>query len=106
MNRNDRLALITDRPFDIRILANGRDVSAQSPIASVVYRGDGSGTRTLRDGRIVEGRWRFVDDAGTRIDVEGPEGLSRWVVVELGEAVYRKVNVDTGVEFIHHPPPR
>lgn len=102
----DRMALITDRPYDIRILANGHDVTARSPIASVVYRRDGTGTRTLRDGRTVEGRWRFVDAAQTQIEVEGPEGRSRWVVVELGEAVYRKVNVDTGVEFVHRPVPR
>lgn len=99
----DRIALITDRPFDVRILANGHDVTSRSPVASVVYRRDGTGSRTLRDGRVVEGRWRFVDAAQLQIEVQGPEGLSRWVVVELSDAVYRKVNVDTGVEFIHRP---
>lgn len=99
----DRIALITDRPFDVRILANGHDVTSRSPVASVVYRRDGTGSRTLRDGRVVEGRWRFVDAAQQHIEVEGPEGLSRWVIVELGDAVYRKVNMETGVEFIHRP---
>lgn len=99
----DRIALITDRSFDIRIPANGHDVTSRSPIASVVYRRDGTGTRTLHDGQIVDGRWRFVDKAQLQIEVEGPEGLSRWVVVELSDAVYRKVNLVTGVEFIHRP---
>ena len=99
----DRIALITDRPFDVHILANGHDVTSRSPIASVVYRRDGTGTRTLHDGRTVEGRWRFVDAAQLQIEVEGPEGPSRWVVVELSDVVYRKVNLDTGVEFIHRP---
>lgn len=103
MNRNDRAALITERPFDVRILANGRDVSAHSPVQRVIYNADGTGTRTLRDGRTVEGRWRFLDEAGLQIEVEGPEGVSRWIVVELGNQLYRKVNVETGMEFIHQP---
>jgi hypothetical protein len=99
----DRLTLITRQTFDVQIVANGVDVTTRSPIATVRYGSDGSGTRTLRDGRSVAGRWRFANPEQTQIEVLGPEGASRWVVVELNENVYRKVNVDTGVEFIHRP---
>jgi hypothetical protein len=100
MNRH---ALITRQAFDVQIVADGLDISSRSPIATVQYGSDGSGTRTLRDGRTVAGRWRFLNPEQTQIEVQGPEGVSRWVIVELNDRVYRKVNVDTGVEFIHRP---
>lgn len=99
----DRLSLITGRAFDVRILANGRDVTAASPVASVRYNADGSGTRTLRDGTQVTGQWRFLNPQQTQIEVQGPEGVSRWVILELSDSVYRKANLETGVEFIHRP---
>ena len=99
----DRHHLITRQPFDVQIVADGVDITPKSPIVSVRYHADGSGTRTLRDGRTAAGRWRFVNPQRTQIEVEGPEGTSRWVVVELNERVYRKVNIDSGLEFIHRP---
>jgi hypothetical protein len=35
--------------------------------------------------------------------VHGPEGTSRWVIIEINERIYRKANMDTGVEFVHLP---
>lgn len=99
----DRAALITRQPFNVQIVANGRDVSASSPVVAVRYDADGSGTRTLRDGSLVRGRWRFLNPQQTQIEVEGPEGTSRWVVIQLDDQVYRKANIDTGIEFIHRP---
>jgi len=99
----DRTALITAQPFDVRILANGRDISDKSPVVQVRYHADGSGSRTLRDGSVVSGRWQFLNPQQTQIQVDGPEGRSRWVVVELSDRLYRKVDIDTGVEFIHLP---
>jgi hypothetical protein len=100
MNRTN---LITSQPFDVRILSNGRDISEKSPIVQVQYRADGSGSRTLRDGSVVAGRWQFLNPQQTQIEVNGPEGTSRWVVVELSDRIYRKVDIDTGVEFLHLP---
>ena len=102
----DKSTLITRQPFDVKILANGRDVTATSPVAFVKYNADGTGTRTLRNGQIVSGSWRFINPQQTQIEVNGPEGLSRWVIMELSETVYRKANMDTGVEFIHLPRPQ
>ena len=99
----DRLAAITRQPFAVKIVANGRDVTATTPIASVKYDADGSGSRTLKDGRRVEGRWKFANPEQTQIEVQGPEGTSRWVIVELSDTIYRKANIDSGVEFIHLP---
>lgn len=99
----DRTALVTARPFDVRIIANGVDVTARSPVLSVKYDADGSGTRTLRDGRVVQGRWKFLNPEQTQIEVQGPEGTTRWVILELSERLYRKANIDTGVEFVHVP---
>jgi hypothetical protein len=101
----DKSTLITRQPFDVKILANGRDVTATSPVAFVKYNADGTGTRTLKNGQIVSGSWRFINPQQTQIEVNGPEGLSRWVIMELSEAVYRKANMDTGVEFVHLPRP-
>jgi hypothetical protein len=50
----DRTALITAQPFDVRILANGRDIGDKSPVVQVQYHADGIGSRTLRDGSVVE----------------------------------------------------
>lgn len=100
-----RLALITSRAFTVQIRANGQDVTARSPVVRVKYDADGTGNRVLRDGSTVTGTWRFLNDARTQIEVTGPEGVSRWVIVELTPTIYRKVNVDTGVEFIHVPVP-
>ena len=99
----DRTNLITAQPFDVRILSNGRDISEKSPIVRVQYHADGSGSRTLRDGSVVAGRWQFLNPQQTQIEVNGPEGTSRWVVVELSDRIYRKVDIDTGVEFLHLP---
>ncbi|WP_332749870.1 hypothetical protein [Hydrogenophaga sp.] len=102
----DRTNLITAQPFDVRILSNGRDISEKSPIVQVHYHADGSGSRTLRDGSVVAGRWQFLNPQQTQIEVNGPEGTSRWVVVELSDRIYRKVDIDTGVEFLHLPQDR
>lgn len=102
----DKSALITRQPFDVQIVANGRDVTAASPVAFVKYNADGSGSRTLKNGQIVSGGWRFINPQQTQIEVNGPEGASRWVIIELSETVYRKANMDTGVEFIHQPRPQ
>lgn len=99
----DRQHLITRQAFDVKILAGGRDITGTQPIAGAKYNDDGTGERHLKDGRVVAGRWRFLNDAGTQIEVRGPEGASRWVIVELSDHIYRKVNIDTGVEFIHLP---
>ena len=102
----DRIALITAQPFEVRILANGRDISDKSPVVQVRYHADGSGSRTLRDGSVVSGHWQFLNPQQTQVQVDGPEGRSRWVVVELTDRLYRKVDIDTGVEFIHVPQAR
>jgi hypothetical protein len=99
----DRNSLITSRAFDVKIVANGVDVTSRSPVASVKYNTDGSGTRTLRDGKTVDGQWKFLNAAQTQIEVQGPEGASRWVILELTDRVYRKANIETGVEFVHLP---
>ncbi|HSP18515.1 MAG TPA: hypothetical protein VLQ79_03315 [Myxococcaceae bacterium] len=99
----ERMILITRQAFDVTIVANGRDVTATQPVVSVKYNADGSGTRTLRNGQTVNGSWRFINPRQTQIEVTGPEGVSRWVIIELNERIYRKANMDTGVEFIHVP---
>lgn len=100
----DPARIVTAQPYAVRILANGADVSARSPIAVVRYNPDGSGWRRLRDGSVqTAGQWRFLNPARTQIEVAAPEGVSRWVIVELNERIYRKVNIDTGVEFIQTP---
>lgn len=101
----DRTGLITRHPFRVKVFANGQDISASLPLVSVRYHADGSGTRTLRDGRSVAGRWRFVDEAQNQVEVDGPEGVSRWVITELGEHRYRKTNIATGMEFVHEALP-
>lgn len=102
-NPMDKTALITRQPFDVKILANGQDVTATSPVTQVQYNADGTGTRTLRDSRIITGSWKFLNPQQTQVEVQGPEGSSRWVIIELNERLYRKVNIDTGVEFVHLP---
>lgn len=99
----NRTQLISARPYAVKILAGGADVTHTSPVVRVKYDADGSGTRILRDGTTVAGHWRFSNPEQTQIEVEGPEGKSRWVVLELNEQRYRKANIDTGVEFIHLP---
>lgn len=99
----ERTSLITSRAFDVKVLANGVDVTSRTPVVSVKYNVDGSGTRTLRDGKTIDGQWKFLNAAQTQIEVQGPEGTSRWVIIELNERIYRKANMDTGVEFVHLP---
>jgi hypothetical protein len=47
--------------------------------------------------------WKFLNPQRNQIQVDGPEGSSRWVVVELNDRLYRKVDIDTGVEFLQLP---
>lgn len=101
----DRLSLITGKNFTVTVLMNGVDVTHKLPVARVIYRPDGTGARTLRDGSVVTGQWKFINDAQTQMEVQGPEGVSRWVITELSPSVYRKANIDTGVEFVHTPVP-
>jgi hypothetical protein len=95
--------LITNRPFDVKVMANGHDITDKTPVVSVQYNTDGSGSRLLRNGQSVTGTWRFLNPQHTQIEVQGPEGSSRWVILELNDRIYRKANMDTGVEFIHTP---
>jgi hypothetical protein len=99
----DRTSLITSQTFDVKIMANGVDISTRSPVQSVKYDPDGNGSRKLRDGTVISGQWRFLNAEQTQIEVKGPEGASRWVIIELNDKIYRKANIDTGVEFIHLP---
>jgi hypothetical protein len=99
----DRTSLITARDYDVRMMLNGADITAKTPIVAVKYNADGTGERTLRDGKVVTGSWRFINTQQTQIEVQGPDGTSRWVIVELSPTMYRKVNIDSGVEFIHLP---
>lgn len=99
----DPARLITATAFGVRVIANGVDVTSRSPVTVVRYLPDGQGWRRLRDGRTVTGQWQFLNTERTQIQVQGPEGVSRWVIVELNDRVYRKVNIDTGVEFVHTP---
>ena len=99
----DRTALNTQKAFDVKILANGMDVTSKSPVTQVKYNADGTGMRTLRDGNTITGSWKYLNSQQTQIEVTGPEGISRWVVIELTDKIYRKANLDTGVEFIHIP---
>lgn len=91
MNRDD---LITAHAFDVKVFANGIDISSRTPALSVKYN---------RDGTVVEGSWRYCNAQQTQIEVQGPEGISRWNVIELNGRIYRKANLDTGIEFIHVP---
>jgi hypothetical protein len=99
----DRTEAIARQSYSVQLFANGQDVTAGFPIASVKYNADGTGSRKLKNGQVVNGSWKFMNPQQTQVEVNGPDGTSRWVIVEFNERIYRKVNMDTGVEFIHRP---
>lgn len=99
----DRTEAISRNTFSVQLFANGQDITQSLPIASVKYNPDGSGTRTLKNGQTVNGTWRFLNPQQTQVEVSGPDGTTRWVIVEFNERLYRKVNMETGVEFVHRP---
>lgn len=101
--RVDRLKLITRRPFKVQALLNGRDVSASAPFVQAQYEPDGNCIRVTRNGSLVRARWRFANAQQTQVELEGPEGPTRWVIIQIDEHIYRKVDIDSGIEHIQRP---
>jgi hypothetical protein len=99
----DKTELLTRTPFTVRILRGGVDTTAAAGIASVTYNRDGSGTRTLADGRVLNGSWRFLDAAQTRVETTAPTGVQTWEILELTETAYVKRETATGVVIEHRP---
>jgi len=99
----DRFKLMTRQPFRVQAVLNGHDAADGNPLVQVQYEPDGNCIRVLRDGSLVRGRWRFANSQQTQVEVEGPEGPTRWVIIQLDEHVYRRADIDTGLELIHRP---
>jgi hypothetical protein len=99
----DKIELLTRTPFSVRVLKDGVDISAAAGIASVKYNRDGSGTRTLADGRILNGGWRFLDAAQTRVETTAPTGVQTWDILELTESSYVKRETTSGIVIDHRP---
>ena len=99
----DRFDHITRSPFSVKITRDGHDITSLAGVREVHYKRDGSGTRTLADGTIVAGTWHFLDAAQTIVETAVAGKRSRFRIVELTDAVYRKVDLETGVEIAHYP---
>lgn len=97
----DRTQIISSHPRHLRILSNGTDVSAKFGVDTVKYNADGTAWRTFQDGRKEAGTWRFLDAQQVQLEVSLPQGSTRWLILELHGDVFRKANLDNGVEFIY-----
>ena len=100
----DKLTLITQHPFSIQVLKDGKDITKAVGIKEGKYNRDGSGTRTLLDGTIVNGTWKFINEAQTQTQIEANGKISRWEIIELTEKIYRKRSLDDpSIEFVQTP---
>jgi len=98
-----RLDLITAQPFTVKMLKDGNDITAIAGVKSVQYRKDGTGIRTLADGREITGTWRFLDAEQTLVETVAPTGSNQFRILELTPTAYRKVDQKSGVEIQHFP---
>jgi len=99
----DRIELIAQYPRTAKVLKNGQDISASLGVEAIKYNADGTAWRKFQDGTVESGTWRFLNPEQTQIEVEMPKGTTRWVILELHDDVYRKANIENGVEFIYSP---
>lgn len=98
-----RTQLITQGPFTVTVHKAGQDLTAALGIKQVQYFADGTGTRTLADGTVVRGTWRFLDPSQTEVETTAPTGTNRWKILELTTRHYRKIDLDTAIEIDHTP---
>src|SRR5262245_27865198 len=68
---------ITQGPFSVRITKDGRDITAVAGVQEVHYKADGTGTRTLSDGTVLQGQWRFLDEEQTTVETSMAGKLQR-----------------------------
>ena len=94
---------LTSAPYSLRILKDGTDITAAAGITRVQYNRDGSGTRTLADGRVINGSWRFLDAEQKVIETTSPLGTQVWDILELDATRYRKREQKTGIVIEHTP---
>ena len=100
----DTLQLITTYPFSVQVLAQGQDITPKFGIKTAKYNADGSGTRELLDGKLISGTWKFLNPEKTEVEVSALGQTTQWQIVELNEAIYRKVLISNpSIEFIQKP---
>jgi hypothetical protein len=99
----NRLDLITAQPFSVKMIKDGADITALAGVKTVEYRKDGTGVRTLADGKQINGTWRFVDPEQTIVETVAPTGSNQFRILELTPTAYRKVDMKSGIEIQHFP---
>ena len=98
MNKAD---LITATPFTVRILMGDKDITANAGLREVKYNKDGTGTRTLADGKVLQGTWRFLDPDQKTVETVAPTGTQTWEILELTPTAYRKRDMKSGMVIEH-----
>jgi hypothetical protein len=96
-------ALITATPYTMKAMKDGADISERWPVKAIRYMTDGTATSTLADGREIKSTWT-LDAQAQQLTINTPGvGESRWAILEVTPKVFRKRNVDNGVEAIQTP---
>jgi hypothetical protein len=101
--RMDRIASISCCVRTVKALRNGEDITASLGVNTVKYEADGTAWRKLTGGSVERGSWRFINKEQTQLEITTKAGKTRWLILELHGDVFRKANIDTGVEFIYSP---
>jgi hypothetical protein len=96
-------AVITAAPYAMKAMKDGTDISERWPVKAIRYAQDGTAVSTLADGKEIKSTWS-LDAAGRVLAINTPGvGESRWEVLEASAKVFRKRNLDNGVEAIQTP---
>jgi hypothetical protein len=96
-------ALITATPYTVKAMKDGADISESWPVKAIRYAQDGTATSTLADGREIKSTWT-LDVQGQQLTLNTPGvGKSQWTILELTPKVFRKRNLENGVESIQTP---
>jgi hypothetical protein len=94
---------ITATPYMLKALKGGADISASWPIKAIRYASDGTAVSTLADGRDIKSTWT-LDAEGRLLVIKTPGvGESRWEILEVSPKIFRKRNLENGVEAVQTP---
>jgi hypothetical protein len=94
---------ITATPYTMKALKDGADISASWPIKAIRYASDGTAVSTLADGRDIKSTWT-LDAEGRLLVINTPGvGESRWEILEVSPKIFRKRNLENGVEAVQTP---
>lgn len=95
--------IISAKPYSIKWLKDGEDITSKGPVRGISYQRDGKATIKLANGQSLPSTWKFIDDGKGLQLVIPAAGTYTYDLLEVTADVFRKRNRENGVEIVQTP---